>query len=176
MTQYRRSFIAGGYYFFTVALAERSSNLLTAEINWLKKSFCGVKEQKPFRIDALVVLPDHLHCIWVLPPGDADYPTRWKMIKAFFSRGMPKTEQRSASRRQKGERGIWQRRYWEHTLRNEIDWRRHMDYIHFNPVKHAYVQRVRDWPYSTFHRYVRQGIYTLDWGGDSVVQERVFGE
>lgn len=89
MMQYRCHFIAGSY-FFTVALAERSSNFLTAEIDWLKKSFYGVKKQKPFRIDTLVVLPDHLHRIWVLPPGDADYPTRWKMIKAFFSRGMPK--------------------------------------------------------------------------------------
>ena len=111
-------------------------------------------------MDALVVLPDHLHCIGVLPPEDADYPTRWKIIKAFSRAEHQKLKRRSASRRQKGERGIWQRRYGEHTLRNEIDWRRHMDYIHFNPVKQGYVQRVRNWPYSTFHGRVHQDIYT----------------
>ena len=108
---------------------------------------------------------EHLHTIWVLPPNDADYATRWRLIKASFSRGLPKGERISQSRRDKGERGIWQRRYWEHTLRDELDLARHVDYIHFNPVKHGHVKSVSEWPYSSFHRFVESGRYSADWGG-----------
>jgi putative transposase len=113
-----------------------------------------------------VVLPDHLHAVWTLPEGDADFSLRWRLIKTVFSRGLPQGEEISKSRFGKGERGIWQRRYWEHTLRGEGDFERHVDYIHFNPVKHGHVGRVRDWPHSPFHRLVRLGVYPEDWAGD----------
>lgn len=170
MTDYRRHFVPGGSYFFTVALAQRSGRLLTDNIALLRRAVSDVKHEQPFVLVAMVVLPEHLHCVWTLPAGDCDYPTRWKKIKALFSRGLPKGERRSTSRVAKGERGIWQRRYWEHTLRND-DMRRHVDYIHFNPVKHGYVQSVKEWPYSTFHRYVRQGLYADDWAGGGIDME-----
>ncbi len=113
----------------------------------------------------MVILPDHLHCIWSLPPGDADYKTRWSLIKAGFSRAIPKGEKRTESRIKRGARGIWQRRYWEHLIRNELDYRRHVDYIHWNPVKHGWAKRVGNWPHSSFHAYVRRGIVPLDWAG-----------
>ena len=164
MTDYRRYFVPGGTYFFTVALTDRSVPLLTEHVVALRRSFRRVRTEMPFSTEAIVVLPDHLHTLWTLPPGDADFPARWKKIKATFSRALPKTEPRSTSRTQKGERGIWQRRFWEHVIRDEADWQRHMDYIHFNPVKHGHVQRVADWPYSSFHRYVKLGMYPRDWG------------
>jgi putative transposase len=168
MPNYRRNFAPGASYFFTVAAADRSARLLTDHITLLRRAVSEVKRDMPFDLLAMVVLPDHLHCIWSLPPADADYPTRWKKIKARFSRGLPKGEQSSTSRITKGERGIWQRRYWEHTLRDDDDLCRHIDYIHYNPVKHGHVQAVKDWPYSTFHNYVREGIYPEDWaGGDN---------
>lgn len=123
------------------------------------------RTRRPFSVIAWVVLPEHLHCIWRLPEGDADYATRWRRIKTDFSRRMSKTEYRSSIRRARGERGIWQRRYWEHAIRDEIDLRRHIDYIHFNPVKHGHVDAVRDWPFSSFHRYVRRGELLEDWAG-----------
>lgn len=176
MTDYRRNFIPGGSYFFTVALAERSGRLLTDNIELLRCAVSDVKRELPFELIALVVLPEHLHCVWTLPAGDADYPTRWKKIKAAFSRGLPKGERGSASRVAKGERGIWQRRYWEHTLRNDADLRRHVDYIHYNPVRHGHVRTVREWPYSTFHQYARQGIYPTDWAGGGLEVGRDYGE
>lgn len=138
---------------------------MTDHINTLRESFRVVKVARPFTIDAIVILPDHLHCIWTLPEGDADYKTRWSLIKANFSRQFPNTERRSLSRIKRRERGIWQRRYWEHTLTDEDDFARHADYIHVNPLKHGYVNQVRDWPYSSFHSFVDRGIYTLDWAG-----------
>ena len=124
----------------------------------------AIRQQSPFRIDAMVVLPDHLHGVWTMPAGDCDFPKRWRRIKAGFSAAIPDTEPRSASRRRHGERGIWQRRYWEHLIRDERDLAAHVDYIHYNPVKHGYVQRVQDWPHSSFHRYVRDVLLPLDWG------------
>jgi putative transposase len=165
MTDYRRNFVPGGSYFFAVATAKRSGHLLTTNIDLLRRAVSDVKRELPFELVAMVVLPEHLHCVWTLPAGDADYPLRWKKIKALFSRALPKGERRSASRIAKGERGIWQRRYWEHTLRNADDLQQHVDYVHFNPVKHGHVRCVKDWPYSTFHRYVRQGWYAEDWAG-----------
>ena len=125
-----------------------------------------VKERHPFHIDAMVVLPDHLHTIWTLPAGDADYPARWMLIKAGFSRQVPRGERINASRRGKGERGIWQRRYWEHTIRDEQDFMYHVDYVHFNPVKHGHVTRPVDWPHSSIHRHIRQGVLPAHWGND----------
>lgn len=193
MTNYRRNSIPGGSFFFTVALADRSSRLLVEEWEGLRLVMEAVKKELPFRLEAMVVLPDHLHAIWTLPSADRDYSTRWKKIKAGFSRRFPKRERRSASRLAKGERGIWQRRFWEHTLRDEADWHRHMDYIHYaapahpapaalvhpctsNPVKHGYVTRVADWPCSTFHRCVRGGVYPVDWGGDTRGEDLSAGE
>ena len=150
--RYRRTDVAGATYFFTVNLAERHRTLLTEHIALLRTVMHGVKQRHPFHIDAMVILPDHLHCVWTLPQGDADYPLRWTLIKAGFSRRIPKTEWRNVSRVDKGERGVWQRRYWEHLIRDERDYARHVDYIHFNPVKHGYVQRAADWPYSSIHR------------------------
>ncbi len=127
-------------------------------------------------IEAIVILPDHLHTVWTLPEGNADFALRWRLIKSAFSRGLPHGERVSASRAAKDERGIWQRRYWEHTLRDERDFSRHVDYIHFNPVKHGHVSQVKDWPHSSFHRMVRLGVYTPDWAGDATDDERGFGE
>jgi putative transposase len=165
MPDYRRNFVPGGSHFFTVALVQRSSHLLTANIDLLRNAVHCVKREMPFELVAMVVLRKHLHCVWTLPEGDIDYPERWKKIKAMFSRGIPVTELRSSSRMAKADHGIWQRRYWEHTLRSEEDLNRHVDYIHFNPVKHRHVGRVNDWPYSSFHRYVWCGIYTEEWAG-----------
>lgn len=176
MTNYRRNYVQGGTYFFTVALADRKGSRLIDEIGLLRRAFGEVRAVLPFDLVAIVVLPEHLHCMWTLPENDHDYATRWKKLKATFSKELPKTEKRSASRQAKGERGIWQRRYWEHTIRDEDDWRRHMDYIHFNPVKHGHVSRVADWPYSTFHAYVERGFYPPDWGGSIMLynDQRIF--
>lgn len=121
-------------------------------------------------------LPDHLHAIWALPAGDADFASRWRVIKTVFSRGLTASEQISESRSGRGERGIWQRRYWEHTLRDDGDFVGHADYIHFNPVKHTHVPRVRDWPYSSFHRMVRLGVYPIDWAGTVIARDSGYDE
>ena len=162
-------FVLGGTFFFTVALLERQRKLLTEHIDDLRAVF-GAAKRRPFTIEAIVVLPDHLHCIWTLPSGDADFSTRWHDIKARFAAKIPGGERVSAWRRQKGERGIWQRRFWEHVIRDERDFERHVEYIHYNPVKHGHVTKVADWPYSSFHTYVRRGIYNLDWAADDEVR------
>jgi putative transposase len=149
MTSYRRNFIVGGSFFFTVNLADRRLCLLTDHIGELRAAFRETRLRHPFTTDAMVVLPDHLHAIWTLPEGDADFADRWRLIKSTFSRNLPLGEAVSQSRLRKGERGIWQRRFWEHTLRDESDFSSHVDYIHINPVKHGLVTRVRDWPYSS---------------------------
>jgi putative transposase len=176
MTRYRRNFVCGGRYFFTVNLAERRLRLLTEHIDLLRGAVRETKARHPFAIEAIVVLPDHLHAILALPEGDCDFALRWRLIKSAFSRALPQGERISNSRRSKGERGIWQRRYWEHTLRDDRDVARHMDYIHFNPVKHGHVAWVKDWPYSSFHRMVRLGVYPADWAGDSRDVGLAFGE
>ena len=136
-----------------------------------------VRATRPFELDAAVILPDHLHCVIELPIGVTDFSLRWRLIKSHFSKSLPKTELLSATRMRRGERGIWQRRFWEHRIRDEEDFRRHMDYIHFNPVKHGLVACVQEWPYSTFHRCVQSGIYPGNWGGDRLPDAGgVFGE
>jgi REP-associated tyrosine transposase len=159
ITDYRRNFIAGGSFFFTANLAERRLRLLTEHIDELRTAFRETRRHHPFTTDAMVVLPHHLHAVWTLPEGDADFATRWRLIKSAFSRSLATDERISESRAAKGERGIWQRRYWEHTIRDENDFARHVDYIHINPVKHRLVPRVRDWPYSSFHRMVKLGMH-----------------
>ena len=162
---YRRLFSPGGTFFFTVVTHHRKP-VLVANIDRLRAAVRRVKADRPFSIDAAVVLPDHLHMVWTLPEGDADYSMRWNLIKRHFSAGFP-AQAVSASKRTKREKGIWQRRFWEHQIRDEQDWRNHLDYIHFNPVKHGHVQQAIDWPYCSFRRYVRQGFYEPDWGQSS---------
>jgi putative transposase len=156
--KYIRAWLPGGTYFFTVNLAERSRTLLVDHVDHLRDTVRKVKQAHPFDIVAWVVLPDHLHAVWTLPKDDDDCATRWALIKAGFSRGIPSGERISASRQTKGERGIWQRRYWEHLIASEDDLWRHVNYVHANPVKHGYVMQVQQWPYSSIHRYIRQGI------------------
>ena len=164
MTDYRRAYVPGASWFFTVNLADRHNNPLFVEhIEQLRAAFRYVKQRHPYRMDAVVILPDHIHCIWTLPPNDADFSTRWNLLKGHFSRAIAKGEPISPSRIQRRERGIWQRRFWEHLLRDQDDWNRHVDYIHWNPVKHGWVERVADWPYSSFHQLVEQGVYQQDW-------------
>ncbi|MCU7866744.1 MAG: transposase [Candidatus Thiodiazotropha sp. (ex Lucinoma borealis)] len=166
MTDYRRAWYPGGTYFFTVNLLERSGNdLLVRHIELLKENIRFVKQSHPFKIHGWVVLPDHMYCVMELPDNDVDFPLRWRLIKAGFSKKLPKTERISSVRKRRGERGIWQRRYWEHLIRNESDYQAHMDYVHINPVKHGLVQKVVDWPHSTFHRLVGAGVYPVDWAG-----------
>jgi len=176
MPSYRRNRVTGATYFFTVNLADRRAALLVDNIDLLRAAFRNVRQRHPFAIDAIVVLPDHLHAVWTLPEEDDDFAARWNLIKGAFSRGMPRGEPASASRSSRRERGIWQRRYWEHTIRDDDDFACHVDYIHFNPVKHGYVEHVADWPFSSFHRFVRRGLYPADWGAKVVSAEHSFGE
>jgi putative transposase len=156
-------------YFFTVVKYDWLPILTTDESRpILHDAWLDVRGRYPFRTVAVCLLPEHLHCIWALPEWDAGYPVRWKEIKRLFTRSylakVGPGEERNASRVMKGEAAIWQRRYWEHMIRDEQDLRRHVDYIHYNPLKHGLVRRVADWPWSSFHRYVRMGYYEQDWG------------
>jgi putative transposase len=167
MTDYRRVSAPGASWFFTVNLAERKDNrLLVDRVDDLRQAFRYVKGKHPFKLDAVVVLPDHLHCLWTLPAGDTDYSIRWNLLKGTFSRAVENGERISPSRMQRRERGLWQRRFWEHLLRDQANFNKHVDYIHWNPVKHGWVHRVADWPYSSFHEYVAGGFYPSTWGGD----------
>lgn len=176
MSNYRRAWIPGSTSFFTVNLLERDRRLLVEHIDSLRRSFASARCKRPFEILSIVVLPDHLHCIWRLPPDDADNATRWAHIKASFSRSIPRREYRSSRRIQKAERGIWQRRHWEHVIRDERDLAAHVDYVHYNPVKHGHVRRAVQWPYSSFHRYVARGILPEDWGAAQSRFDGSFGE
>ena len=175
MVRYRRNFVAGGTFFFTVTLADRTSQALTNHITALRDAMRHTRRSHPFAIDAVVVLPDHLHMVMTLPEGDADYPNRWRLIKRNFTEAILRLQEPIVHHRN-GELALWQRRYWEHTIRNSRDFERHVDYIHFNPVKHGLVSRVRDWPFSSFHRFVRQGLLPEDWAGDVDRDDTAFGE
>lgn len=161
--RYRRANIAGATYFITVNLAERRTSLLTEHIELLRDACRRVKVRHPFEIDAMVVLPDHFHLLMTLPPDDADFSPRIGAIKSTFSRKLPKTEHIRASRKAKRERGIWQRRFWEHLIRDDRDYANHVDYIHINPVKHGYVTCAINWPHSTIHRFVERGDVEANW-------------
>ncbi|MEO6968999.1 MAG: transposase [Rhodanobacteraceae bacterium] len=164
MRRYVRANVSGGTFFFTVNLAERSSNrLLIEHVDALREAYRVTRRDHPFRTEAIVVLPEHLHAIWTLPQDDSDFSTRWALIKARFSRSIKAGERCSASRLRRRERGIWQRRYYEHVIRDDEGFARHFDYVHWNPVKHGWVERVADWPYSSFHRFVRRGWLPADW-------------
>jgi len=177
MTEYRRARHPGATWFFTVNLAERHGNrLLVEQIDRLRGALAIVKRRHPLKIEAIVVLPDHLHCLWRLPPGDSDYGVRWGLVKSAFSRGLPAVERRSTSRQTRGERGIWQRRFWEHMVRDEDDFARHADYIHYNPVKHGWVKAPSEWKHSSFGRFVENGIYPAGWGGSGQMTGLPTGE
>lgn len=172
MVLYRRARVAGASYFFTLALADRRQDLLTRHVDLLRECFRQARLRRPFGIDAVVILPEHLHLVMSLPAGDQDYAIRIAALKALFVRALRAggAPVRPSGRR---EAGIWQPRYWEHVLRDERDFAAHVDYIHINPLKHGLVQRVVDWPWSSFHRYVRDGLLTADWAGGD--EERARG-
>ena len=175
MVNYRRNLIPGGTYFFTVTLANRRSSVLVGNIAALREAFKKTRIEKPFEIDAIVILPEHLHAIMTLPPADCDYAGRWRRVKGLFTRAMLKSGT-SIMRDARGEYQLWERRFWEHTIRDDGDFERHVDYIHFNPAKHGLVQRVADWPYSSFHRYVERGVLPMDWAGVVGGENGSFGE
>lgn len=164
MVNYRRIRVPGGTYFFTVTLRDRRSDLLIESADLSREVFRSVRQQHPFVIDAMVVLPDHLHTLWTMPEGDSDYSGRWRAIKARFSRalanhGVPLVRNR------RGEYDLWQRRFWEHMIRDDDDFARHVDYIHYNPVKHGSAKDSFDWRWSSIHAYARKGIIAADWRG-----------
>ena len=170
MPNYRRCYVPGGTYFFTVVTHERRSLFDHPEARrLLRESINKIQEKRPFEMFASCLLPDHFHSVWTLPPSDADYSTRWRRIKEEFTKQWIEIDGeegvRSTSRKSKNERGVWQRRFWEHTVRDEFDLQRCVDYIHWNPRKHNLVTRVRDWKWSSFHRFVNSGDYEIDWGG-----------
>jgi putative transposase len=173
VSRYRRA--QGSTFFFTVVLADRSSTLLVDHVDRLRRTYRAVQQRRPFETVAICILPDHLHAIWSLPDHDLDFSSRWNLIKGGFSRGL-EPQERSASKLLKREKGIWQRRFWEHAIRDDVDLERHVDYIHFNPVKHGLVARVCDWSLSSFHRYVGRGLLPVDWGGDGGDVPGHFGE
>jgi putative transposase len=155
--------VPGGTYFFTVTLADRRGRVLTANIDALRAAFRETRVSRPFEIVAVVIMPNHLHCIWTLSDGDADNPRRWSQLKSAFSRRVPYEDAVSTSRVERRERGIWQRRYWERCIVDEDDLRLHVEYIHYNPVRHGFVSRAFDWPHSSFRRWVVEGAYPEDW-------------
>lgn len=173
MSDYRRYFVPGGTFFFTL-VTERRAPLFANELarTLLGAAIRKCQEDHPFTVIAFVLLPDHLHALWELPAGDDDYSTRWKLIKSKFTRDWlaqgGREQPRRRSRLREKRRGIWQRRFWEHTIGDVEDLENHFDYTHYNPVKHGYVKRPRDWVASTFHRWVEHGHYDLNWGAGYV--------
>jgi putative transposase len=164
MVQYRRNFVAGGTYFFTVTLKNRHTSTLTTHIDDLTDAFRKTRETHPFTTIAMVVMPDHIHAIWKLPVGDALYSQRWRMIKSRFTQSLA------------GVGSVWQPRFWERTVRNDAELAVLVDYIHHNPVKHGLVVAVKDWPHSTFHRFVERGDLPSNWGADVQIIQDYMGE
>ncbi|WP_027572167.1 transposase [Bradyrhizobium sp. WSM1743] len=174
MVRYRRNFVPGGTYFFTVTLDDRRSSALVDHVDKLRSAFRVTRAERPFTINAIVILPDHLHLIMTLPDDDADFSGRWRRIKSLFTHrlaasGVP------ISRNDRGEFALWQRRFWEHTIRDDTDFERCADYIHYNPVKHGLVASPIEWPYTSLHRCVRAGVLPPDWGGPGEINGN-FGE
>ena len=181
MSRYRRSRTPGGTYFFTVVTYQRRPILTQLESREiLRQVIHEVRKSHPFTVDAWVLLPNHFHCLWTLPEGDEDYSKRLGLIKASFSKKAKQLFHRekwmNQSKKQHRESTIWQRRFWEHKIRDDRDYQNHMDYLHYNPVKHELVKRVKDWPYSTFHRYVEKGVYPDEWGSNYSKLDGDFGE
>jgi putative transposase len=184
MPNYQRARVPGGTFFFTIVSWRRRPILCHPVIRAsLRVAITTVREVHPFRIDAWVLLPDHLHCVWTLPEGDVGYSVRWSKIKRFVTQrvegsvnGAHGAPYGHVTRSRRREGRIWQRRFWEHQVRDQLDMARCLDYLHWNPVKHGYVRSVGEWPYSSFHRYVQQGHYPAGWGGPVDADEGVFGE
>lgn len=174
MSRYRRIHAPGASHFFTVCLAQREQTLLTDDVAGLRQAYADTLRALPVRTEAIVILPDHLHAVWSLPEGDADFPTRWRLIKTAFSKGHEASQSASQSKRDRGEKGIWQRRYWHHLIRNEADFAAHIAYCWGNPVKHGFVTRAVDWPHSSLHREIRLGRVSSEWAGG--MQDGKFGE
>ncbi|WP_412757971.1 REP-associated tyrosine transposase [Legionella bozemanae] len=170
--RYRRVINPGGTYFFTVNLQNRKSQLLIKYIDELRAVFRHAKNHHPFAIDAIVILPDHLHMIMTLPENDGNFSLRWNLIKGIFSRQLPSQEFISPIQKNRRERGIWQKRFWEHLIRDELDFEHHVNYIHYNPVKHGHVKHPVDWPYSSIHQFIRDGIIPPHW--TSPIQQTLF--
>lgn len=174
MPNYRRSYVPGGTFFFTVK-TERNAPVFRDgnAVQLLGNVFRETKQNWPFEINAIVLLPDHLHALWTLPPGDDEYSTRWAWLKKEFTKRYLESggieQPTSHSRKKNRRRGVWQRRFWEHTIEDEDDFEAHFDYIHFNPVKHGYVSRPIDWKYSSIHRWVRRGVYENTWGSNGLI-------
>jgi putative transposase len=159
--------VPGATFFFTVALADRRCTALIDHMSILRRAFRKARSERPFYIDAIVILPDHLHAIFTLPDSDADFSHRWRRIKTVFTQGVINAGE-ALDRRDGTGRILWQRRFWEHTIRGDADFSRHVDYIHHNPIKHGLAPSPSDWPYSSLHRFIRQGIVPPDWGGAPV--------
>ena len=178
MPNYRRYRVHGGTYFFTLK-TEGNAPLFgeSSNVRLLGQIFRETKIRWPFEMPAIVLLPDHLHTLWTLPPEDADYSTRWAWLKKEFTRRFIATggheQPVSASRSRNRRRGIWQRRFWEHTITDEEDFENHFDYIHWNPVKHGYVSSPIEWPHSSFHRWLKQGVCGVQWGRQSETPPRI---
>jgi putative transposase len=171
---YRRSFASGGTFFFTLVTYDRRPILSSPEtVDLLRNAFRYTMERMPFTMAACVILPDHLHCIWTLPAESGDFSTRWRLIKSHFTNHWAVTHETIAvaSRTRKGEKTVWQRRFWEHRIRDEMDFNRHVEYIHYNPVKHGLASSPAEWPYSSFRKYVKDGIYPKDWGASESIWE-----
>jgi putative transposase len=165
---YRRASLPGATYFFTVVTERRRPIFKdNATVDLLNVAIAHVKSRHSFIDEALVVLPDHLHALWTLPEGDANFPSRWRLIKEHFTRAYVRVNappERNLSRAGKGEQAIWQRRFWEHMIRDDQDFAAHLDYIHFNPVRHGLTERASDWPHSSFSKWVDRDVYEVDWG------------
>lgn len=181
MSEYIRSYTQGATYFFTLVSYNRRDIFCNEDfLQAFKNSIKQIQQQYHFEIIAWVQLPDHLHCIWKMPENDANYSMRWSQIKRLTTQACPQYQlslnELSHSKAKRHERGVWQRRFFEHQIKDEADLIKHMDYLHYNPIKHGLVTRVLDWPYSSFHRCVRQGFYAEDWSGGSIGFSEVFSD
>lgn len=181
MSNYRRANTAGATYFFTVVTYHRRAFLCDEDVrDALKQAIHKVREKHPFTIEAWVLLPDHIHTIWTLPPNDANFALRWQLIKRYVTQScgarLHNPQWMNASKTKHRESTLWQRRYWEHQIRDDLDYAKHMDYLNYNPVKHQLVKQVKDWPYSTFHRYVKQGVYGENWAIEDLSKAGEFGD
>ncbi|MGV6810792.1 MAG: REP-associated tyrosine transposase [Brevirhabdus sp.] len=165
--RYRRDKTPGGTWFFTVCLKQRGGTLLTDRVDLLRRCVAETRVSQPFGIVAWVVLPDHMHCIWTLPEGDADFPNRWKAIKGRFSRAIPDRPEFRAAARRPREKGVWQNRYWEHRIRDRRDLGNHLRYSYLKPVRNGLATKAQDWPFSSIHRDIRQGLLPPDWSGQA---------
>ncbi len=171
--EYRRSKMAGGTFFFTVVTHNRRKFLCEPEnIILLRRGFRQVITEFSFKVEAIVVLPNHIHCIWTLPLEDNNFSNRWRLIKNYFSRNcdVKYKGKVSTSRKKKGEYAVWQRRFWEHQIKDENDYINHVNYIHYNPVKHGYVKAPKDWQYSSFMSYVERKVYDINWGAEEYIE------